>query len=202
MSGYIYRNSLVLRIGLRWWHWYFRSRWMHAGTDVLQMLLTVLCGLLLEVVNYGLGAHKDVLSNSMLHTAAEYIFACELLYTITMAVTKASIGAFFLRLSGKRYQKIIIWCVMGVVMLYSLMYFLFLLLQCRPVSYLWTQFEVGNSGSCVSHTTLADVTYAHAAISAVTDWILGILPVTFIWGMKMNPRTKLSVLFILCLGFL
>lgn len=167
-----------------------------------QVLLTTLCGLLLEVVNYGLGAHLYALSDAMLETAARYIFACELIYALTMLVTKVSIGIYFLRLSGKRYQKIIIHVVMAIVAIYSMMYFLFLLLQCRPVNFLWTQFETDATGSCIGHQTLANVTYAHAAISAVTDWALGILPVTFVWGMKMNPRTKVSVVFILSLGFL
>jgi hypothetical protein len=38
-------------------------------------------------------------------------------------------------------------------------------------------------------------------MSAVTDWIFGILPIFFVWKMKMDPRTKLSVVLILSLGF-
>jgi hypothetical protein len=39
-------------------------------------------------------------------------------------------------------------------------------------------------------------------MSALTDWIFGVLPIFFVWKMRMNPRTKLSVVLILSLGFL
>lgn len=131
----------------------------------------------------------------------QYIFASEVLYVITMAITKVSIGVYFLRLSSQRYQFWIIYSVMALTCLVSSAYFVFVLLQCQPISYLWNMFEDG-SGSCLSTSIRADVTYAHAAMSALTDWAYGILPITFVWKMKMNPRTKLSVVLILSLGFL
>jgi hypothetical protein len=90
---------------------------------------------------------------------------------------------------------------MAVVMVYSSIYFFFVIFQCKPVSYLWTQYTNGE-GSCLSVDILANVTYAHAAMSAITDWALGILPIFFVRKMKMNPRTKISVILILSLGFL
>lgn len=39
-------------------------------------------------------------------------------------------------------------------------------------------------------------------MSALTDWAFGILPIFFVWKMQMNPRTKISVILILSLGFL
>lgn len=131
----------------------------------------------------------------------QYIFASEVLYVITMAITKVSIGVYFLRLSSQRYQFWIIYSVMALTCLVSSAYFVFVLLQCQPISYLWNMFEDG-SGSCLNTSIRADVTYAHAAMSALTDWAYGILPITFVWKMKMNPRTKLSVVLILSLGFL
>jgi len=131
----------------------------------------------------------------------KYIFICELLYVLTTAVAKLSIGVYFLRLSNKEYQARVIYTTLSVVMLFSTMYFFFLVFQCTPIEYIWTQFGTGK-GSCLSRSVLANVTYAHAAMSAVTDWSFGILPVFFVWKMKMNPRTKLSVILILSLGFL
>lgn len=128
-------------------------------------------------------------------------FICELLYVTTTAMAKISIGVYFLRLAGKRYQVLVIYTVMGVVALFSTMYFFFLVFQCTPVDYLWLQFT-NMSGTCVGPTVLANATYAHAAISAITDWAFGILPVFFVWNLQMNPRTKLSVALILGLGFL
>jgi hypothetical protein len=129
------------------------------------------------------------------------MFICELLYVVATAVVKLSIGAFFLRLSSKKYQIRTVYITLGVVLLVSTMYFFFLLFQCTPINYLWTKYEDGH-GKCLSGHILANVTYAHAAMSAVTDWAFGILPIFFVWKMQMNPRTKITVILILSLGFL
>ena len=138
---------------------------------------------------------------SQLQTGLKYIFASELLYVLTTAVAKLSIGVYFLRLASKRYQTRVVYATMAAVMVFSTMYFFFLLFQCSPISFIWTQYEDG-SGSCLGSGVIANVTYAHAAMSAVTDWSFGILPVFFVWGMKMTARTKVSVILILSLGFL
>jgi hypothetical protein len=129
------------------------------------------------------------------------IFICELLYVVSTTVTKLSISAYFLRLSIKRYQKVVIYTTLSVVMVFSTMYFFFLLFQCTPISYLWTKYEHAK-GTCLRSPILASVTYAHCAMSAITDWSFGILPIFFVWKMQMSPRTKLSVILILSLGFL
>jgi hypothetical protein len=131
----------------------------------------------------------------------QYIFVCELLYVVSTAVTKLSIGVYFLRLASKPYQRYVIYSTLAVAIFYSVLYFFFLLLQCQPVDFLWSQYE-GGSGSCLGVKTLTDITYMHAAMSAVTDWSFGILPISFVWGLKMNPSTKLSVTLVLSLGFL
>ncbi|KAA8576086.1 hypothetical protein EYC84_006248 [Monilinia fructicola] len=160
---------------------------------------TALCGLLLRSLAFGLGAHIYNIDADYLDKLAKYIFASEILYVITMAITKVSIGVYFLRLSNRRYQFWIIYSVMAMTLLTSSAYFIFVLLQCQPISYFWNMFSNG-AGSCLSTSTRANVTYAHAAVSAVTDWAYGILPITFVWKMKMNPRTKLSVVLILSLS--
>jgi hypothetical protein len=138
---------------------------------------------------------------ALLQIALKYIFICELLYVLTTAITKLSIGIYFLRLASKKYQIRVIYTNLAVVMLFSTIYFFFLLFQCTPISYIWMQYKDGQ-GTCLSSDVLANVTYAHAAMSAVTDWVFGILPISFVWNLKMDPRTKLSVILILSLGFL
>lgn len=136
-----------------------------------------------------------------LANSAKIMFICELLYVVATAVVKLSIGAFFLRLSSKRYQVLTVYITLSIVLLISTMYFFFLLFQCTPISFLWTKYVEGQ-GKCLSGPILANVTYAHAAMSAITDWAFGILPVFFVWGIHMNPRTKVTVILILSLGFL
>jgi hypothetical protein len=143
----------------------------------------------------------DAIPSNQLQTGLKYIFVCELLYVFTTTVAKLSIGIYFLRLASKNYQVRIIHTTLAVIMVASTMYFIFLFFQCSPISFMWNQYEHG-TGSCLSANTISNVAYAYAAISAVTDWSFGILPVFFVWKMKMNPRTKFSIILILSLGFL
>ncbi|PMD40948.1 hypothetical protein L207DRAFT_488948 [Hyaloscypha variabilis F] len=174
-----------------------REDWL---TVAAMIVFTVFCSLCLLDEYYGLGAHMENIDAGSLQTGFKIIFICELLYVASTTVTKFSIAAYFLRLSIKRYQKIVIYTTLSVVIVFSTMYFGFLLFQCAPISYLWTKYENGQ-GKCLRSPILASVTYAHCAMSALTDWSFGILPIFFVWKMRMNPRTKLSVILILSLGF-
>ncbi|KAF4633857.1 hypothetical protein G7Y89_g4267 [Cudoniella acicularis] len=154
-----------------------REDWLMIAAMIL---LTMLCSLCLVAINYGLGAHMQNIPTPDKVIGFKYIFICELLYVVTTAVTKLSIGVYFLRLSSKRYQVWVIYTTLVVVMIFS---------------------TIGGEGKCLRSPILSNVTYAHAAMSAVTDWSFGILPIFFVRKMQMNPRTKLSVVLILSLGF-
>ncbi|TVY30727.1 hypothetical protein LHYA1_G000375, partial [Lachnellula hyalina] len=168
--------------------------------DTHKILITLLCSLFLSAKQYGLGAHMNNIPPTDKESGFKIIFICELLYVVTTAVAKLSIGTYFLRLCSKKYQTRIVYSTLTIVMVFTTTYFFFLLFQCSPIDFLWTEF--GNSqGSCLRSTILANVTYAHAVMSAITDWSFGILPIFFVRRMQMNPRTKFSVILILSLGF-
>ncbi|TVY19760.1 hypothetical protein LARI1_G002445, partial [Lachnellula arida] len=171
--------------------------WLMFATMIL---LTLLCSLFLSAKQYGLGAHMKNIPPHDKETGFKVIFICELLYVVTTAVAKLSIGAYFLRLCSKKYQTRVVYSTLTIVMVFTTTYFFFLLFQCTPISFLWTQFDESR-GSCLRSPILANVTYAHAAMSAITDWSFGILPIFLVRKMPMNPRTKYSVILILSLGF-
>lgn len=174
-----------------------REDWL---TVAAMVVFTTFCSLCLRATVYGLGAHMYNISPGSLVTGFKIIFICELLYVVSTTVTKLSVAAFYLRLANKKYQRVIIYANVAFVLIFSSMYFFFLLFQCAPINYLWTKYEDGH-GKCLHDPILSSVTYAHCAMSALTDWVFGILPIFFVWKMRMNPRTKLSVVLILSLGF-
>ncbi|PVH79007.1 hypothetical protein DL98DRAFT_461678 [Cadophora sp. DSE1049] len=175
-----------------------REDWL---TIAAMIVFTIFCSLCLRATVYGLGAHMENIEPGSLETGFKIVFICELLYVVATTVTKVAIAAYFLRLSSKRYQRIVIYSTLAAVMVFSTMYFFFLMFQCSPINYLWTKYNEDGKGSCLNSTTLSAVTYAHCAMSAITDWSFGILPIFFVWKMQMNPRTKFSVILILSLGF-
>jgi len=142
------------------------------------------------------------ISSDYLEQLSKEIFICELLYVLTTCLTKISIGLYFLRLTNKKPQRIIIHLVMIVVCFFSTVYLFFVIFQCNPVSNLWEQFGGVTGGRCMSKEIIANVTYAHAAMSVITDWAFGLLPIAFVWNLSLTGRTKASVILILSLGFL
>lgn len=112
---------------------------------------------------------------------------------------KFSIGIMLLRIAVSRTHKVIIWTVIIVLEVYGSAYFLLFVMQCLPSSYFWTRYT-GGKGTCIDPKITVDATYAYSAISCAADWTLGILPISLVWNLKMNPRTKISVSMILALG--
>jgi hypothetical protein len=112
---------------------------------------------------------------------------------------KFSIGIMLLRISVSKTHKVIIWTTVAILEVYGLAYFLLFVMQCLPSSYFWTRFT-GGTGSCIDPTITVNATYAYSAISCAADWTLGLLPISLVWNLQMNPRTKLSVAAILALG--
>ena len=104
-----------------------------------------------------------------------------------------------LRLVMRTAHKIVIWVVLGVTEVYSAAFFFLFVLQCIPSSYFWTQYT-GGSGTCIDPNITVNATYAYSAIICLGDWILAIIPMFIVWNLQMNPRTKISVAFILSMG--
>jgi hypothetical protein len=77
--------------------------------------------------------------------------------------------------------------------------FLLFIFQCRPVAYFWGQYA-GMSGSCIDPWIVSRSVLAYSIVSCCTDWTFCILPVSIIWNIQMNPRTKASVLVLFSLG--
>jgi hypothetical protein len=71
--------------------------------------------------------------------------------------------------------------------------------QCDPISSFWMRI-LGEPGTCIAGSVVADLAYCHAALICVADWTLAILPIFLVWNLNMNSRTKISVAVILGLG--
>jgi hypothetical protein len=70
-------------------------------------------------------------------------------------------------------------------------YFIFLVIfQCLPVSYFWDKVQPGR---CIAPVVVADSTYAHSAINAISDWTFGILPAFIVHDLNMQLIAKISI---------
>ena len=75
--------------------------------------------------------------------------------------------------------------------------------QCTPVSWYWDYNPAdAYKGHCVKRNVLAGTAYAHAGISFVSDWILGLLPIWLLWNVQISRNKKIGIAFMLGLGLL
>ncbi|RAK95321.1 pectinesterase precursor [Aspergillus ibericus CBS 121593] len=124
----------------------------------------------------------------------------QMLYLWSSAVAKISIALALLRLTVRRMHRIVLWVIIGVVIAIGLMFWLVLLLDCRPVSYFWLRVDLTHSGTCQPVRVLLAIAYLYSGITIFCDLTLGILPMFLIWRLQMNDRTKIALGGILSLG--
>lgn len=115
-------------------------------------------------------------------------------------MAKISIAVSLLRLAVKKTHRISLWITITATIVIGLLFWLVLLLECRPISYFWNQMDGESTGSCPPVDVLLDIAYVHSATTVVCDLTLGILPIFLVWHLQMNRRTKMAVGGILSLG--
>ncbi|KAE9363787.1 hypothetical protein N431DRAFT_422815 [Stipitochalara longipes BDJ] len=166
---------------------------------VAWILFVFFCTFAITGVHHGTGQHSVDLPPTEIPVGLKWWWACEPVYVLSNMALKFSIGVMLLRIAVSKTHKIIIWVTVSVLEIYGLAYFLLFVMQCLPSSYFWTRYT-GGTGSCIDPTITVNATYAYSAISCAADWTLGLLPISLVWNLQMNPRTKLSVAAILALG--
>ncbi len=88
---------------------------------------------------------------------------------------------------------------MAFISIVTILYFAFIMSQCRPLSYFWTDYS-GTHGKCYDLILTEDITIIYSVCAAATDLTLGILPLFVIYSLRINRKAKIVVGFLLCLG--
>ena len=71
------------------------------------------------------------------------------------------------------------------------------LLQCRPLAYFWD--KTIDNGYCINENSFA---YGITAANVITDIVVLVLPIPWLWRLQLAPRKKLAVIGIFVLGSL
>ncbi|KAI0475400.1 hypothetical protein GGR56DRAFT_511463 [Xylariaceae sp. FL0804] len=149
----------------------------------------------------GIGATNETLSlpgnEQYREKGLFYFFLFEVFYCINIIPVKASISLILVRIAqGRRPFIMAQWFIIATFSVINLTGGLYIIFQCAPVSAAWT-----NIGTCNDATILADVYYAVTAVNILTDWTTAFMPIPLLWNVQMNRNAKMSVAFVLGLGF-
>ncbi|KAJ4991168.1 hypothetical protein SVAN01_03296 [Stagonosporopsis vannaccii] len=113
-----------------------------------------------------------------------------------IAVSKAAIALFLLRIVLRKWHIALLWSVTISTAIFSTITTALLFLQCKPVAFLWDHTIPG--GYCPINFT--DVGLSMGAWSASMDFVLAILPWPVVMGLNMKRKEKITIACGLSLG--
>ncbi|KAI1504699.1 hypothetical protein F5X99DRAFT_432488 [Biscogniauxia marginata] len=175
-----------------------------------------------QLATYGIDDHFYALSfvlivaySAMIHVAVEYGYgrydldgddAVEATYfrmigqtfsILAVGTSKASVGAFLLRLVFVWWQKIAVWAVVVVMGLLSVLGATFTWVACEPLAYSYDDRIPG--GRCFDTVPLSLML---ALGTIVVDIFFAVLPWTFIWKLSAPRRERITIAGSMSLGVL
>ncbi|KAH8704795.1 hypothetical protein BGW36DRAFT_331747 [Talaromyces proteolyticus] len=118
-----------------------------------------------------------------------YIFSCILM--------KLSIAISLLRVTIHRWHRVILYLVMATTVVFGVVIWLLMTLQCQPVQEFWLR---DGKGSCIPVDPVIVMFYVYGSIGAACDLCLGILPIFLVWKLQMKRLVKIGLCVILSLG--
>lgn len=153
------------------------------------------------IVEGGTGKHVTDLTLRGASTALKAWWLCEVLYPPIVLLVRTSVAVFLLRIATRKLHRWIICIDITLTIVITGVFFFLLVFQCSPVSYFWTQ-VLGETGRCVDRRVVPTATIIHSVTSAISDFVLALLPIAMLWDVKLNKRTKATISFLLGLGLL
>ncbi|KAH6679760.1 hypothetical protein B0J14DRAFT_305982 [Halenospora varia] len=178
------------------------------GPDDYVMIFATLCSvsayvLFVGEVKYGVGEHftnPHLLANytQVLHWSYHHGW----IIVVGISSVKLSIGFFLLRLVQKPlYKKFVIgWMIFLFV--FTLACLGTLVFQCIPIDAAWDfSLRFDPNSKCYNLGVFRSIGLFNGAINIFTDFLFASLPIPVILSLKINMRTKISLICILGLGY-
>lgn len=125
---------------------------------------------------------------------SQLLLLCETFYIWTVLFLKLSVGLFYLRLAAEKWQRGVVWFLMGISTAFSLALFFLVVFQCGvPSDMVEFVIKKATKQGCITGYQIQAVTFTHAAITAFTDWVFVALPFFILRKTKMQGREKAVV---------
>ncbi|RHZ68349.1 hypothetical protein CDV55_107048 [Aspergillus turcosus] len=161
---------------------------------ILSMLFYVMfSGCMIGGSLWGTGKHLVDLTPKHRTVAMEYWFLCDIGYAISSILCKISVAIFLLRVMVRPSHRRIMYAVTALTVIVGFVFFVFMLVQCSPVSYFWTRMRGDTAGKCGYIDAIIIMLYLFSATSALFDLTVGLLPILLVRNLQMNKRTKIAV---------
>ncbi|KAI6836183.1 hypothetical protein KC340_g5004 [Hortaea werneckii] len=204
VTGSFFSAALII-VGLRF---YVRSRILqYVGADDYLMLVAMFMATatftcFVGETRNGLGRHFSCLSDEDRSVLAHWQFFHNLSVMFGVVFVKISIAVFLMRLAPKPEWKRYLWGAIVFLVCFMIACAGTLIFSCTPVSASWNHsLQRLPSTRCFSAKTFSSIGLFNSIINILTDFIFAILPIPIVVKLKVNLRTKCTLVFVLSLGF-
>ncbi|KAI4622788.1 uncharacterized protein J4E87_005881 [Alternaria ethzedia] len=156
--------------------------------------------LLLAATPYAFGLPPDEFFLSDAQAATRLASISQPIWGWSMALVKISFSLMLLRISPSRFMKRFLWSMIGLQIVLAVYNTLATLLQCIPVEKAWDLLGTVE-GHCWSRTGVRISSITVSVVHILTDFILALLPVSFLRGIQRPVRERVIVGALMGLGF-
>ncbi|KAI1507882.1 hypothetical protein Ptr86124_013136 [Pyrenophora tritici-repentis] len=182
------------------------------------MAIATLVCILLQVP-LGLGKYTSVIQMDPVkyQHLLKIRYAHQIICNAAVTIVKISVAFFLLRFATVRAYRVFLYGLNVFLLAFMLActgtlvrpaHFDFIsnpIWACLPIEASWNFSlrppPLGNgTARCFSKRTFGDIALFNAMINCLTDFLLALLPVTLIWQLSVNLRTRISLIAILSLG--
>ncbi|KKZ68076.1 hypothetical protein EMCG_06288 [[Emmonsia] crescens] len=151
------------------------------------------------LANAGLGKDMWNVPFDNINYILKVYYVQEVMYFVTMNVTKVSILFFYLRIFPSHKFKIACYVVMGITVAYGTALVLAALFQCNPIHLAWEHWDGEHESYKCSNINL--IGWISAAVNIVLDVIIIALPIKQLLGLALSVKKKIHILFMFGVGF-
>lgn len=178
---------------------------MDFGLDDWMLLATALVTIpqvtifMVGTVPNGLGRDIWTLAADRITDFLKYWYIAAIVYFLQTSLLKLAFISFYMRIFTARTTRRILWATFTVVALWGFSFVMVAIFVCKPISYLWTQWDGLHDGECLSD---AAYVWTNAASNIAFDiWILAI-PLWEVRKLQLHWKKKLGVALMFGLGAL
>ncbi|EEQ87665.1 CFEM domain-containing protein [Blastomyces dermatitidis ER-3] len=169
-------------------------------TITVAMVFGIPLGVLsVPLANAGLGKDMWNVQFDKITYILKVYYVQEVMYFVTMNVTKVSILFFYLRIFPSHKFKIACYVVMSVTIAYGTALVFAALFQCNPVHLAWEHWDGEHTNYKCSNINL--IGWLSAAINIVLDIVIITLPVKQLLGLSLSVKKKIHILLMFGVGF-
>ncbi|PVI06620.1 hypothetical protein DM02DRAFT_427761 [Periconia macrospinosa] len=159
------------------------------------------CALLLQTVPWVFN-NKDPAKLTLhdIEQGFKYAIIAQTFWTWAMSLTKISIALMLLRLEQSQPMRRFLWFLVVLQVVMSIFTMLSQLLQCIPLRSAWDFTSSSSINHCWSKATGMSSAIAIQVFNFVTDWILALMPISFLRKVKRPLRERVVVNCLMGLG--